>query len=170
MTNMGGSALSAMRIPVEVPTEQTGDFRAQVVVLFIDPFSGPTPRRPEAGVDLLDRITGYVLANLGDPTLSVGSVARRHGISPRYLHQLFRRRDRSFAAWVRHERLVRVRRDLLDPALTRRTAAAIAARWGLPDAGHLSRAFRAEFGCTIREFRARRGHVPAQSTGAGPAT
>jgi AraC-like DNA-binding protein len=105
--------------------------------------------------DLFDRIRAHVLANLGDPELCVESVARRFAISPRHLHKLFRRRGIAFAAWVRHERLVRVRRDLRDPAMATRTDRAIAARWGLRDAGHLSRALRREFGQTATEIRAR---------------
>jgi methylphosphotriester-DNA--protein-cysteine methyltransferase len=49
-------------------------------------------------------------------------------------------------------RLTRIRRDLLDPALATRTAAAIAARWGM-DPGHLSRALRKEFGLIAAEIR-----------------
>ncbi|MFL6118479.1 helix-turn-helix domain-containing protein [Actinophytocola sp.] len=110
-------------------------------------------RRTDVTVELLDQIVVHVLANLGDPDLSVTSVARRHGISPRYLHRLFQRHERGFAAWVRHERLRRIRRDLLDPTLAGRTTAAIAARWGLLDHRHLGRALRAEFGATAEELR-----------------
>ncbi|GAA4605695.1 helix-turn-helix domain-containing protein [Actinoallomurus liliacearum] len=121
--------------------------------LLVATFTDTSPQRVEVTADLTDRITAYTIANLGDPALSVESVARRHGISPRYLHRLFQRRGITFAAWVRQERLIRIRRDLQDPALATRTAAAIAARWGIPDSGHLSRALKKEFGLSAAGIR-----------------
>lgn len=121
--------------------------------LIITVFTDSPPERVEVTSDLADRIIAYTLANLGDPALSVETVARRHGISRRYLHELFRRRGITFAAWVRRERLTRIRRNLQDPALAMRTTAVIAARWGIHDPGHLSRALRKEFGQTAAEIR-----------------
>ncbi|WP_329254407.1 helix-turn-helix domain-containing protein [Actinoallomurus sp. NBC_01490] len=124
-----------------------------LVSLVVAAFAEPAPESADIGDDLTDRILAHTLANLGDPTLSVDSAARHHGISPRYLHQLFRRRGLTFAAWVRRERLIRIRRDLLDPALATRTTAVIAAHWGIRDHGHLSRALKKEFGLTAAELR-----------------
>ncbi|MGI5231873.1 helix-turn-helix domain-containing protein [Actinoallomurus sp. CA-142502] len=124
-----------------------------LVSLIVAAFAEPAPESAEAGDAMTDQILAHTLANLSDPALSVDSVARRHGISPRYLHQLFQRRDLTFAAWVRHERLIRIRRDLMDPALATRTTAVIAAHWGIHDHGHLSRALKKEFGLTAAEFR-----------------
>jgi AraC-like DNA-binding protein len=121
--------------------------------LIVTAFTDSPPERVEVTSGLTDRIIAYALANLGDPALSVEAVARRHGISPRYLHELFRRRDITFAAWVRRERLTRIRRNLQDPALATRTIAVIAARWGIRDPGHLSRAIKKEFGLTAAEIR-----------------
>jgi AraC-like DNA-binding protein len=45
------------------------------------------------------------------------------------------------------------RRDLLDPALAARPVSAIAARWGLVDPAHFSRAFRAAYGVPRLEYR-----------------
>lgn len=121
--------------------------------LVIALFTEVGPERAETETGPADRIRAYALANLGDPALSVESVARRHGISARYLHRLFQRDGVTFAAWVRYERLIRIRRDLLDPALSGRTAAAIAAHWGVRDPRHLSRALKKEFGLTAAELR-----------------
>jgi AraC-like DNA-binding protein len=119
-----------------------------IVAAFTD-----SPPEAEVTPGLADRIIAYALANLGDPALSVEAVAHRHGISPRYLHELFRPRGVTFAAWVRRERLTRIRRNLQDPALDTRTIAVIAARWGIRDPGHLSRALKKEFGLTAAEIR-----------------
>lgn len=125
--------------------------------LLITTFTGTPCERVELPTSLADRILAYTLANLHDPGLSVGSAARRFGISSRYLHKLMRERDIQFGAWVRRERLKRIRQDLLDPRLADRTAAVIAARWGVPDPDHLSRALRAEFGQSAAEIRASAG-------------
>lgn len=122
--------------------------------LLITAFTGTPLERIELPTGLADQILSYALANLHDPGLSVGSVARRFGISPRYLHTLMRSRDIQFAAWVRHERMKRIRQDLLDPRLANLTAAAIAAGWGVLDPDHLGRGLRAEFGQSAAEIRA----------------
>jgi AraC-like DNA-binding protein len=110
--------------------------------------------RPSDDEDPLDRVRAYCLANLGDPGLSVESVAAAHGMSTRYLYKLCRARGFTLARWVRSERLARIRRDLADPVLAERSTPVIAARWGVLDTGHLGRMLRAEFGVTAREIRA----------------
>jgi AraC-like DNA-binding protein len=125
-----------------------------VASMLVAAFAGTTPQRVEVASDLTDRILAYTLANLGDPALCPATVARRHGISPRHLHNLVSRRGQTFATWVRQQRLHRIHRDLCDPSLAGRTTAAIAARWGMTDARHLGRALRREYGQTAAEIRA----------------
>lgn len=124
-----------------------------LVSLLIAGFARTTPEAVETPAALRDRITAYVRARLADPGLTARAVAHRHGISPRTLHRLFAGEERSFAAWVRYERLRRIRRDLTDPALAHRPITRIAADWGITDPGHLSRILRTEFGCTAAELR-----------------
>ncbi|MER5556966.1 helix-turn-helix transcriptional regulator, partial [Streptomyces sp. NPDC002793] len=93
------------------------------------------------------------LAHLDDCHLSAQQVARQHGISVRHLHALFKGGDLTFAAWIRHERLSRIRRDLLDPASAGISTATIAARWGVPDPKHLGRSLKREFGETVSDLR-----------------
>ncbi|BCL25621.1 helix-turn-helix domain-containing protein [Streptomyces aurantiacus] len=57
------------------------------------------------------------------------------------------------AAWIRHRRLERCRRDLADPHLNRRPIQAVAARWGFTDPTHFSRLFRTVYGMPPRDFR-----------------
>lgn len=129
--------------------------------LLVAAFTGVPSERVELPTELADQILAYALANLHDPALSVGSAARRFGISQRYLHTLMRTRDVRFGSWVRRERLKRIHQDLLDPRLANRTAAVIAARWGILDPGHLSRALRAEYGQSAAEIRASARSSPA---------
>ncbi|MCP2337739.1 BTAD domain-containing putative transcriptional regulator [Actinomadura rupiterrae] len=121
--------------------------------LVLAALTATAPARTETPTDLADRILAYASANLHDPSLSVESAATRHGISPRRLHELFRDRDHTFMRWVRRERLARIRRDLRDPALAHRSVASVAARWGILDAAHVSRALKAEYGQTAAEIR-----------------
>lgn len=130
-----------------------------LVSLVITAFTDTPAERVDTPTDLADRIITCALANLGDPTLSVESVAHSHGVSVRYVHKLLRSRGITFAASIRRERLRRIHRDLLDPAHAHRSIAAVAARWGIPDPAHLARAFRTEFGQTPADVR-RTGTVP----------
>lgn len=124
-----------------------------LTALLLAAFADTSPEQVPVGSDLVDRIRAYVLAHLGDPRLSAEQVARRHHISVRHLHTLFKGCDLTFAAWVRHERLLRIRRDLLDPASAHVSTAAIAARWGVLDPKHLGRALKREFGENVAELR-----------------
>lgn len=124
-----------------------------LVSLLVAAFTDRAPARVDAATELVDRIRVYALANIADPSLCVESVAAAHGISARQLHRLFRPTGISFAAWLRDERLARIRRDLLDPAHAGRTAAAVAARWGMHDPRHIGRALKSRYGQTARDLR-----------------
>lgn len=102
--------------------------------------------RPHDAADtLITRVQAYCLENLNDPELDVRSVAAAHRISVRYLHKIAREAGINLGGWIRGQRLRRIREDLADPALVHRSPAAIAARWGILDAKHLSRRMRSEF-------------------------
>ena len=92
-------------------------------------------------------------ANLADPELGPEHVARACFISTRYLYRVFEREGLSVCEWIRSARLDRCRRDLHDPAFADQSIVAIASRWGLPNAQHFSRLFRASYGCSPREYR-----------------
>ena len=107
-------------------------------------------------------ILGHVRGRLGDPSLSVSSVCRRFGISPRTLHAAFADAERTFAATVRRLRLERCAALLADPA-TPSTITDIAASAGFDDPASFSRAFRREFGCTPSDVRGARTAQPAST-------
>src|SRR3954468_23140514 len=90
---------------------------------------------------------------LGAPALSPGTIAAENHISLRYLHKLFETEPMTVAEWIRRRRLERCRRDLRDPALSHLPVRAIAAHWGLVDAAHFSRLFRASYGIPPGEYR-----------------
>lgn len=110
---------------------------------------------------LLERVYAFIEQHLADPGLSPPTIAAAHHISVRHLHKLFESQEWTVAGWIRRRRLERSRRDLLDPGLRDRPVSAIAARSGLVNAAHFSRAFRAVYGVPPAEFRAARAAAPA---------
>jgi AraC-like DNA-binding protein len=102
---------------------------------------------------LLLRVQAFIEQRLADPELSPSTIAAAHHISLRYLYALFADEEASVAGWIRQRRLERCRRDLLDPALQEWPVSTIAAQWGLGNAAHFSRAFRAAYGVTPVEYR-----------------
>jgi AraC-like DNA-binding protein len=102
---------------------------------------------------LLATVQTFIEQRLGDPALTPGMIAAAHHVSVRHLHQLFEGQDATVAGWIRRRRLERCRRDLLDPSLEHWPVSAIAARWGLMDAAHFSRIFRAAYGRPPAQYR-----------------
>jgi AraC-like DNA-binding protein len=102
---------------------------------------------------LLYRIEAFIEHNLNDPDLNPAMIAGHHHISQGYLHSLFQARDLTVTAWIRRLRLERCCADLADPRLRHHPVHAIGARWGLRDAAHFSRAFRAVHGMTPADYR-----------------
>jgi len=101
----------------------------------------------------LARVCAQIEARLRDPALSLADIAKREGLSPRYVQRLFESQDRSFSDYVRHRRLEHCRRDLISPQHADRSIAEIAFRWGFAEAAHFSRTFSAAYGISPREFR-----------------
>ncbi|GLK83301.1 AraC family transcriptional regulator [Ancylobacter defluvii] len=95
-----------------------------------------------------------IAARLDDPALDIALVARRHGISPRYVQLLFAQEDTSFSDFLREARLDRAFRQLGD-ATNRESVAGIAFDAGFTDLSTFNRAFRRRYGCTPSDVRAR---------------
>ncbi|WEO99545.1 helix-turn-helix domain-containing protein [Streptomyces sp. FXJ1.172] len=109
---------------------------------------------------LLLSIETFVRQHLGDPELSPETVAAAHHISIGHLHRLFRTRETTVAAWIRHQRLECARRDLTDPALHGVPIHLIATRWGFKDHPTFTRAFRSAYGASPKDYRRTPGTVP----------
>jgi len=100
----------------------------------------------------LTRIEAFVRRNLHDHALDVERIAGACGISVRYLHELFRDTEQTLGQWIREQRLAACRANLAD-ATNRQTVAEIAYRWGFGDQAQFSRAFKAQFGQSPKDFR-----------------
>lgn len=112
----------------------------------------------ESAVLLRRRISAYIDANLADPQLSCEDIARKHGISERYLRRLFQDQAMSVSEWIWTRRLEQARRDLIDPLHAHLSITAIGFDIGFKDAGHFSRAFKARYGMSPKSWRAQSEH------------
>jgi AraC-like DNA-binding protein len=110
------------------------------------------PQRPDA-VRLL--VEAYIRAHIADADLSHGKVAAAHHMSERTLHRLFDESGQTVTELIRSGRLDGILSDLQSPASARDAISRIAARWGIHDMPHLTRAFRARYGMSPSEARQR---------------
>lgn len=102
----------------------------------------------------LARIKADIHANLGNPELSLDWLARRHGMRPRGIQNLFYAAGEGFVEYMRNARLERARETLGDPAHAWRNVAEIAFSCGFGDISWFNNAFRRRFGMTPSEVRA----------------
>jgi AraC-like DNA-binding protein len=94
-----------------------------------------------------------ISAHLGDGDLSVAEVARRHRLTPRYIHKLFENEDLTFSSFVLGQRLSRAHRMLSDPRLSDRNISSVAFDVGFGDLSYFNRAFRRCYAATPTEIR-----------------
>jgi AraC-like DNA-binding protein len=94
-----------------------------------------------------------ISANLGDGDLSVAGVARRHRVTPRYIHRLFENEGLTFSSFVLGQRLSRAHRMLSDPRLSDRNVSSVAFDVGFGDLSYFNRAFRRCYAATPTEIR-----------------
>ncbi|AKK03692.1 AraC-like ligand-binding domain-containing protein [Corynebacterium epidermidicanis] len=121
--------------------------------MLISVFANEIPNEPS---NLLFRqATAYIDQHLADPDLSPTTIATALFVSVRHLHAQFSREGLTAAAYIRGRRLSRIRDDLTNPQFISEPIQAIAARHGLIDASHFSRAFKAEFGESPKAYQAK---------------
>ncbi|MDR7304084.1 AraC-like ligand-binding domain-containing protein [Haloactinomyces albus] len=140
-------------LATEVSTTAHRHLTDAFISLITSAFAGTPPDERHSTGTLFQRIEAYCLDNLANPDLSMRSIAAAHHISVRYLHKLAHDAGINLATWVRKQRLQRIRADLANPAFAQHTPAAIAARWGILDAKHLSRSLKTEFDETPTQIR-----------------
>ncbi len=118
-------------------------------------------KRPADPASLKDvqllRVKRYINGHLDDPELSPAQIANANRISLRYLHWLFATAEISVLQYVIRERLLRCRRELLNPMMAKRTITEIAYSWGFQNSTHFSRRFKGEFGVSPHELRTESG-------------
>lgn len=105
---------------------------------------------------LYERAKLFIVSNLGDPDLSVEAVARHCNVSPRYLRNVFAKQEgHAVVAFIREQRLLRCRSELIDGTLSDKPIANVAMAWGFNDPAYFSKAYRQRFGTTPTQDRKR---------------
>jgi AraC-like DNA-binding protein len=109
--------------------------------------------RPSVRAARLRAIKEHVRLALHRHDLSLDGIARRHGISPRYVQSLFRDEETTFRDFVLGERLLLVHAQLSNPAFAARSISDIAYSCGFGDLSYFNHAFRRRFGMTPGDVR-----------------
>lgn len=107
------------------------------------------------GQTTLMRIKALVNDEMANPCLSVGFVAARMGLSPRYINKLFSGEASSLGRFILRRRIENAARDLANPDLAIESIRTIAQRNGFIDISHFSRSFRAHHGMSPTAYRGR---------------
>jgi AraC-like DNA-binding protein len=102
----------------------------------------------------LHAVKDDVARNLTGGDVSVGAVAARHQVTPRYVQMLFEHDGTTFAEHVLAVRLAHVHRLLSDPRRAADKAASVAFDAGFGDLSHFYRAFRRRYGLSPSDVRA----------------
>ncbi|MFJ5921230.1 helix-turn-helix domain-containing protein [Kitasatospora sp. NPDC092948] len=105
---------------------------------------------------LVRRVRGHIERHLADSDLSPETIARAHHISVRYLHRLFEAEEMTVGRLIRRTRLDACAQELSRRGPSGPSVSAVAQRWGFASPAHFSRAFRAAYGVSPREWRGQR--------------
>ena len=95
----------------------------------------------------------HIIENINRRDISIGSVASRLGVTPRYLQRLFESDGTTFSAFLLGRRLARAHRMLSEPQSAQRQVSAIAYDAGFGDLSYFNRCFRRLYGATPMDIR-----------------
>jgi AraC-like DNA-binding protein len=95
-----------------------------------------------------------IAENLASGTISSSALAKRHGVTPRYIRKLFEGEGISLSRFVLHQRLALVHRLLTDPRHHHSTISGLAFDAGFGDLSTFNREFRRHYGATPSDVRA----------------
>ena len=132
--------------------QRAGELLVDMVHLSLQELAGKATTRTQQQV-LHDRICAYVATHLRDPGLSVEAIATALNCSKRHIHNGFTGQDMSLGAFIQHNRLQLVMRELRQPELAQHTITDIAMACGFSSSAHFSRAFKAYTGMSPSEYR-----------------
>jgi AraC-like DNA-binding protein len=104
---------------------------------------------------MLDAMLAFCRQNLHDAKLSPRFVAAHFGVSVRTLHLRFRTMGQSFGRWLLGARLDACCRALQLPYNRNSPISDIAFRFGFNDLSHFNKAFRAHYGMSPSDWKAR---------------
>lgn len=102
----------------------------------------------------LKMIRKDIVQRLADPELQIDAVARRQGVTPRYVQRLFEAEGVTFSEFVREQRLGLAFKLLQERDPASSTITDIAFEAGFSDISAFNRAFRRRFDATPSDVRA----------------
>ncbi|MHC2624819.1 AraC-like DNA-binding protein [Bradyrhizobium huanghuaihaiense] len=111
----------------------------------------------------LEAIKADILARLGDGSLALADLARRHRASPRTIQLLFERSGVTFSEFMLEQRLLRAARLLRDPMHRAAKISDLAYLSGFNDVSYFHRAFRRRFGMTPSDAKVRQMETDGRS-------
>ena len=92
-----------------------------------------------------------------DIDFGITSIARAHGLTPRYIQMLFEEDGTTFSEYLGLQRLALAHRLLGDPGNDRMKISDIALAAGFGNVSYFNRAFRRLFDATPSDIRSRNG-------------
>ncbi|CAE6836175.1 helix-turn-helix domain-containing protein [Paraburkholderia nemoris] len=101
----------------------------------------------------LQHLRQFILSNLRNPDLNAEMTAAALGMSARYLHRLAQQNGTTIGRMILVARLERCAQWLSLKCYANCSIEQIAGTWGFASAAHFSRAFRAHYMKTPREYR-----------------
>jgi AraC-like DNA-binding protein len=104
----------------------------------------------------LRAVKAVILKNLERRDLTVGVVAERLGVTPRYIQKLLERDGTTFSGFALNARLERVHSALTSPKSRHRSISDVAFDNGFGDISHFNHAFRRRYGASPSDIRASR--------------
>lgn len=105
-----------------------------------------------------------IARRIGEPGLSVTTLAGQHGLTPRYVQRLFETAGTTFTEYVLEQRLMQAHRALNDPRRDDSKICAIAYGCGFGDVSYFNRMFRRRFGAAPSDIRMGRRSTSQKSS------
>jgi AraC-like DNA-binding protein len=103
--------------------------------------------------------------SFGRNDLSIGALAFRHAVTPRYIQKLFEAEGTTFTEYVIGRRLLEASRMLADPQFADHSIGEVALKAGFGDLPYFTRSFRRRFGMTPSDAREQARREPRDDTG-----
>jgi len=136
----------------EIASQHVYDLTALVLDGFIR--GGAERNEISIAAARLKLIQKDILERLSDHGLHIDAVAKRQGVTPRYIQRLFESEGTTFTDFVRERRLELAFRLLKERSAASSTITAIAYDAGFSEISSFNRAFRRHFDATPSEIRA----------------
>ncbi|MEH2514411.1 AraC-like DNA-binding protein [Nitrobacteraceae bacterium AZCC 1564] len=113
----------------------------------------PKLRKVSVRAARMQAIKSDIAINLRNRQLTISAVAARHGISARYIRDLFAEENTTFTDYVLGRRLEHAHQLLMDPRFADHNISAIAFESGFGDVSHFNHTFRARYQSTPTSVR-----------------